>query len=42
MCSSGGFAISSTQVDRRIKSIAKVGMYDPYRNIFNGDMDKYE
>ena len=27
MCSSGGFAISLTKVDRHINSIAKVGMY---------------
>jgi len=39
ICGSGGFAISAAQVDRRIKAIATVSMYDISRVAANGWMD---
>lgn len=39
MCGSGGFAISAAQVDRRIKAVATVSMYDISRVAANGWMD---
>jgi uncharacterized protein len=39
MCGSGGFAISAAQVDRRIKAVATVSMYDIARVAANGWMD---
>ncbi|MBT2722604.1 alpha/beta hydrolase [Bacillus sp. ISL-46] len=39
ICGSGGFAISAAQVDRRIKAIATVSMYDISRVSANGWMD---
>jgi uncharacterized protein len=39
ICGSGGFAISAAQVDRRIKAIATVSMYDISRVARNGFMD---
>lgn len=39
ICGSGGFAISAAQVDRRIKAIATVSMYDIARVAANGWMD---
>ncbi|YCA45643.1 alpha/beta hydrolase [Bacillus sp. JZ8] len=39
MCGSGGFAISAAQVDRRIKAIATVSMYDMSRVQANGFKD---
>lgn len=39
MCGSGGFAISAAQVDRRIKAIATVSMYDISRVQANGFKD---
>jgi len=41
MCGSGGFAISAAQVDRRIKAIATVSMYDISRVARNGFMDSF-
>lgn len=39
MCGSGGFAISASQVDRRIKAVATVSMFDISRVSANGWMD---
>ncbi|MCM3724268.1 alpha/beta hydrolase [Neobacillus cucumis] len=39
MCGSGGFAISAAQVDRRIKAVATVSMYDISRAQANGFKD---
>ncbi|WP_340400639.1 alpha/beta hydrolase [Paenibacillus sp. FSL H8-0079] len=39
MCGSGGFAISAAQVDRRIKAVATVSMYDISRAQGKGFMD---
>jgi uncharacterized protein len=39
MCGSGGFAISAAQVDRRIKAVATVSMYDISRAQRNGFKD---
>jgi len=39
MCGSGGFAISAAQVDRRIKAIGTVSMYDISRAASKGFMD---
>jgi len=39
ICGSGGFAITAAQVDRRIKAIATVSMYDMSRVIRKGFMD---
>lgn len=39
LCGSGGFAISAAQVDRRIKAVATVSMYDISRAAANGFMD---
>ncbi|RJS64031.1 alpha/beta hydrolase [Priestia filamentosa] len=39
MCGSGGFAISAAQIDRRIKAIATVSMYDMSRVQANGFKD---
>ena len=39
MCGSGGFAISAAQVDRRIKAVATVSMYDISRVASKGFMD---
>ncbi len=39
MCGSGGFVISAAQVDRRIKAVATVSMYDIARVAANGWMD---
>ena len=39
ICGSGGFAISAAQVDRRIKAIATVSMYDISRVASKGFMD---
>jgi len=39
MCGSGGFALSAAQVDRRIKAVATVSMYDISRIAANGFMD---
>jgi fermentation-respiration switch protein FrsA (DUF1100 family) len=39
ICGSGGFAISAAQVDRRIKAVATVSMYDISRVAANGWMD---
>jgi uncharacterized protein len=39
MCGSGGFAISAAQVDRRIKVVATVSMYDISRAQRNGFKD---
>lgn len=36
ICGSGGFGISAAQVDRRIKAVATVSMYDISRNISQG------
>ncbi|WHX93014.1 alpha/beta hydrolase [Peribacillus simplex] len=41
MCGSGGFAISAGQVDRRIKAIATVSMYDISRVAANGWKDSF-
>lgn len=41
MCGSGGFAISAAQVDRRIKAIATVSMYDISRVAANGWKDSF-
>lgn len=39
ICGSGGFAISAAQVDRRIKAVATVSMYDISRMQANGFQD---
>jgi len=39
MCGSGGFALSASQVDRRIKAVATTSMYDISRIAANGFMD---
>jgi hypothetical protein len=39
ICGSGGFAITAAQVDRRIKAVAAVSMYDMSRVMRNGWMD---
>lgn len=41
MCGSGGFAISAAQVDRRIKAIATVSMYDISRVQSKGFKDSF-
>ncbi|MFB5676245.1 alpha/beta hydrolase [Paenibacillus terreus] len=41
MCGSGGFAISAAQVDRRIKAVATVSMYDISRAQRNGFKDSF-
>lgn len=41
MCGSGGFALSAAQVDRRIKAVATVSMYDISRAQRNGFKDVY-
>ncbi|MGG3805241.1 alpha/beta hydrolase [Metabacillus fastidiosus] len=41
MCGSGGFAISAAQVDRRIKAVATVSMYDMSRVQANGWKDSF-
>lgn len=41
ICGSGGFAISAAQVDRRIKAIATVSMYDISRVAANGWKDSF-
>jgi len=39
ICGSGGFAVTAAQVDRRIKAVATVSMYDMSRVIRNGWKD---
>jgi fermentation-respiration switch protein FrsA (DUF1100 family) len=39
VCGSGGFAIAAAQVDRRIKALATVSMYDISRIVRNGFAD---
>lgn len=39
MCGSGGFALSAAQVDRRIKAVATISMYDISRAQRNGFKD---
>lgn len=39
MCGSGGFALSAAQVDRRIKAVATISMYDISRAYRNGFKD---
>jgi len=39
ICGSGGFALSAAQVDRRIKAVATVSMYDISRYASKGFMD---
>lgn len=41
MCGSGGFAISAAQVDRRIKAIATISMYDISRAQASGFKDSF-
>ncbi|WNC13471.1 alpha/beta hydrolase [Brevibacillus brevis] len=41
LCGSGSFAISAAQVDRRIKAIATVSMYDISRSTRNGFKDSF-
>ncbi|MCL6424930.1 alpha/beta hydrolase [Bacillus subtilis] len=41
LCGSGGFAISAAQVDRRIKAVATVSMYDISRVQRNGFKDSF-
>lgn len=39
ICGSGGFAVTAAQVDKRIKAVATVSMYDMSRVMRNGWMD---
>lgn len=39
ICGSGGFAVTAAQVDRRIKAVATVSMYDMSRVMRNGWQD---
>lgn len=41
ICGSGGFSLSAAQVDRRIKAVATVSMYDMSRVKANGWMDSW-
>lgn len=41
ICGSGGFSLSAAQVDRRIKAVATVSMYDMSRVKSNGWMDSW-
>jgi fermentation-respiration switch protein FrsA (DUF1100 family) len=41
ICGSGGFALSAAQVDRRIRAVATVSMYDMSRVKANGWMDSW-
>ncbi len=41
MCGSGGFGISAAQVDRRIKAVATISMYDMSRVMANGFGDSF-
>ncbi|AHV95366.1 alpha/beta hydrolase [Paenibacillus sabinae] len=41
MCGSGGFAISAAQVDRRIKAVATISMYDISRAQASGFKDSF-
>ncbi|SHI13858.1 alpha/beta hydrolase [Desulfofustis glycolicus] len=41
LCGSGGFSLSAAQVDRRIKAVATVSMYDMSRVKANGWMDAW-
>ncbi len=41
VCASGGFSLSAAQVDRRIKAVATVSMYDMSRVKANGWMDSW-
>lgn len=41
ICGSGGFSISAAQVDRRIKAVATISMYDIARVAANGFMDSF-
>lgn len=41
ICGSGGFALSAAQVDRRIKAVATVSMYDMSRVKVNGWLDSW-
>lgn len=41
ICGSGGFSLSAAQVDRRIKAVAVVSMYDMSRVKANGWMDSW-
>jgi hypothetical protein len=40
ICGSGGFALSAAQVDRRIKAVATVVMYDHHRLYHDGDRNE--
>lgn len=41
ICGSGGFALSAAQVDRRIKAVATISMYDIARAASNGFNDSF-
>lgn len=41
ICGSGGFSLSAAQVDRRIKAVATISMYDIARVAANGFMDSF-
>ena len=41
MCGSGGFSLGAAQVDRRIKAVATISMYDMSRVMSKGWMDSY-
>ncbi|CAN7735544.1 alpha/beta hydrolase [Paenibacillus sp. LjRoot153] len=41
MCGSGGFAISAAQLDRRIKAVVTVSMYDIHHAARNGFKDLF-
>lgn len=41
MCGSGGFALSAAQVDRRIRAVVTISMYDISRAQRNGFKDSY-